>query len=726
VTTTALPPDLQTLGPPTGATGAQHRPPKGLARLRGRSLGLLRGRAEDAAWVRPALLALLLGAALLYLWDLGSSGWGNSFYAAAAQAGSPSWKAWFFGSSDAANSITVDKPPASLWVMGLSGRLFGVNHWSVLAPQALEGVAAAGLLYATVRRHFSAAVGLIAGAVLALTPVAVLMFRFNNPDALLVLLLVAGAYALTRSLNAGSTRWLALAGALVGFAFLAKMLQALLVVPAFALVYLAAAPVGVGRRIWQLLVAGAAMVAAAGWWIAAVALTPASARPFIGGSQHNSILELTFGYNGFGRLTGNETGSVGGGGAAAAGGVGGAAGGRWGTPGAGRLFGPEMGTQIAWLLPAALLLLVAGLWLTRRAVRTDGQRAGLLLWGGWLVVTGVTLSYAKGIIHPYYTVALAPAIGALVGAGATLLWQQRGSLVARLLLAVALGGTGVWAYLLLDRTPTFQPWLRGAVAFIALMSAVLVVGLPWLGRRVGAVVGAATLVAALGAPAAYAADTATTPHTGAIPSAGPASGRGPGGFGGFGGFGAPGGPGSFGDRARLGGAGAAPFGPGGFGGVGRGGGTGATGGAGGRGGIGGLLDSRTPGAALTTALKGNAGRYTWVAAAVGSNIAAGVQLATGLPVMAIGGFNGSDPSPTLAQFQADVRAGKIHYFLGGVGFGGAGGGFGGQTGGSSASSEISAWVQSTFTATTVGGQTVYDLTSEGGTGRTGSTGGASG
>ena len=219
--------------------------------------------------MRPALLALLLGTALLYLWDLGSSGWGNSFYAAAAQAGSASWKAWFFGSSDAANSITVDKPPASLWVMGLSGRLFGVNHWSVLAPQALEGVAAAGLLYATVRRHFSAAAGLIAGAVLALTPVTVLMFRFNNPDALLVLLLVAGAYALTRSLNAGSTRWLALAGALVGFAFLAKMLQALLVVPAFALVYLVAAPVGVGRRIWQLLVAGAAMVAAAGWWIAA-------------------------------------------------------------------------------------------------------------------------------------------------------------------------------------------------------------------------------------------------------------------------------------------------------------------------------------------------------------------------------------------------------------------------------------------------------------------------
>src|SRR5215475_2224611 len=223
-------------------------------------------------WARPALLVLLVGTALLYLWGLGASGWANSFYSAAAQAGSQSWKAFFFGSSDAGNSITVDKTPASLWLMALSVRMFGLSSWSILVPQALCGVGAVGLLYTTVRRWFSPAAGLLAGAVMALTPIAVLMFRFNNPDALLVLLLVAGAYATVRAIETASTRWLALTGAFVGFGFLTKMLQALLVLPAFALAYLVAAPTGFWRRVRQLLIAGAAMVAGAGWWVALVEL----------------------------------------------------------------------------------------------------------------------------------------------------------------------------------------------------------------------------------------------------------------------------------------------------------------------------------------------------------------------------------------------------------------------------------------------------------------------
>ena len=197
---------------------------------------------ESPRWVRPAVGVLLAATAVLYIWGLSASGWANAFYSAAVQAGATSWKAFFFGSSDASNFITVDKTPASLWVMEISARIFGVNSWSILVPQALEGVAAVGLLYLTVRRWFGPAAGLIAGATLALTPVAVLMFRFNNPDALLTLLLIAGAYAVTRALEAASWRWLAFAGALVGFGFLTKMLQALLVVPAFALVYLIAAP----------------------------------------------------------------------------------------------------------------------------------------------------------------------------------------------------------------------------------------------------------------------------------------------------------------------------------------------------------------------------------------------------------------------------------------------------------------------------------------------------
>ncbi len=174
----------------------------------GRMARLVRGRPQDPAWVRPALVVLLVGTGFLYIWGLGQSGWANSFYSAAVQAGTKSWKAFFFGSSDASNFITVDKPPAALWVMEISARLFGVNAWSILVPQALEGVATVGLLFVTVRRWFHPGAALLAGAVVALTPVATLMFRYNNPDALLTLVLTAAAYATIRAIEGGRTRWM--------------------------------------------------------------------------------------------------------------------------------------------------------------------------------------------------------------------------------------------------------------------------------------------------------------------------------------------------------------------------------------------------------------------------------------------------------------------------------------------------------------------------------------
>ena len=496
----------------------------------GRIKRFVRGRPNDPAWVRPSLFALLIATAFLYIWGLGASGWANSFYSAAVQAGSKSWKAFFFGSSDSSNFITVDKPPASLWVMELSARVFGVNAWSILVPQALEGVATVAVLYATVRRWFTPAAGLLAGAVLALTPVAVLMFRFNNPDALLVLLLTIAAYAVTRALEAASTRWLVLAGSLVGLGFLAKMMQAFFVVPAFGLVYLLAAPTSVRRRIWQLVLAGVAMFVAAAWWVVAVTLTPASARPYIGGSQHNSILELIFGYNGFGRLTGNETGSVTGGGAGTAAGGTGGGGSMWGPTGITRLFGSEMGTQISWLIPAALVMLVGALWLSRREGRTSKLRAATVLWGTTLIVSGLILSLSKGIIHPYYTVALAPAIGALVGIGATELWRARERWTSRVFLAVAIGVTTWWAHVLLGRTSTFESWLRPTVLVVGIASAVTVLALGHVKRSIAVVIAAGSVLTAVGAPVAFAIDTASTPHTGSIPTAGPSSGQG--GFGG--------------------------------------------------------------------------------------------------------------------------------------------------------------------------------------------------
>jgi 4-amino-4-deoxy-L-arabinose transferase-like glycosyltransferase len=217
-------------------------------------------------WLRHgALGALLAGTGVLYLWGLSASGWANAFYSAAAQAGSRSWTAWFFGSSDAANAITVDKTPAALWVTGLSVRLFGLSSWSILVPQALMGVATVALLYAAVRRTAGPAAGLLAGTVLALTPVAVLMFRFNNPDALLTLLLVGAAYATLRAVEAGRARWLVLAAALVGLGFLTKMLQAYLVLPALAAAWLLAAPVGRGRRLRGLAAAAATLLVSSGW-----------------------------------------------------------------------------------------------------------------------------------------------------------------------------------------------------------------------------------------------------------------------------------------------------------------------------------------------------------------------------------------------------------------------------------------------------------------------------
>ncbi|MFC5679335.1 glycosyltransferase family 39 protein [Aeromicrobium endophyticum] len=634
---------------------------------------LWRGRDDDSPYVRPALLGLLLGTALLYLWGLGSSGWANSFYSAAVQAGSESWKAFFFGSSDAASSITVDKTPLSLWPMSLSVRLFGLSSWAILVPQALMGVASVGLLYATVRRTtHSAWASLLAGAVLAVTPVAVLMFRFNNPDALLTLLLIGSVHATVRAIEnpARDVRWLALGGALVGLAFLTKMLQAFLVLPPLALVYLLAARVTVGTRLKHLLIAFGSMVVAGGWWIAIVELWPASSRPYIGGSQNNSILELTLGYNGVGRLNGNETGSVGGGGG-------------WGETGLLRLFTSEIGGQVAWLLPAALVLLGLGLWFRRHAGRSDRQLVGLVVWGGWLLVTGLTFSLMAGIFHAYYTVALAPAIAALVGIGAGILWDERRTVVATLGACFVVAMTSVVSFVLLDRSDDFVPWLRYAVVAVGMSSAFLLVLHRLLTRRAVIAVIATALAAVIAGPAAYAVDTAATPHTGSIPSAGPSAG-GAGGFGGRGMGGPP--PGMTQGRQLPNQAGGQVQVPGGRG-----------------GGAGGLLNGSQSTDAIDALLATDADSYTWVAAAVGSNTAAGYQLATGLPVMAIGGFNGSDPSPTLAQFEQRVADGEIHYFIGGGGMGGR------ANGGSSSSSEIAAWVAANFTAQTVDGVTIYDL-----------------
>ncbi|MER5541464.1 glycosyltransferase family 39 protein [Streptomyces sp. NPDC002589] len=700
---------------------------------------LWRGRPEDPRWARPALLGLLAATLVLYLYDLSASGYANSFYSAAVQAGSKSWKAFFFGSLDAGNAITVDKPSAFLWPMELSVRIFGLNSWAILTPEVLMGVGTVAVVYAAVRRRFSPVAGLVAGAVLALTPVAALMFRFDNPDAMLALLMALACYFVVRAVEDGRTKWLVWAGVAIGFAFLAKTLQAFLILPPLAIVYAVCGPVKLRKRLGQLALATAALVVSGGWWVAIVELWPASSRPYIGGSQNNSFLELTFGYNGLGRINGDETGSVGGGG----GGAGGS--GRWGATGWDRMFSSEIGSQISWLLPAALILLVAGLWATRKTRRTSVTRASFLVWGGSLLITMVVFSYMAGIFHQYYTVALAPYLAAVIGMGAGLLWERRTEIWASITLAASVVAAAIWGYVLLNRTSSYLPWLKWLVLIGGLAAALGLVFVGRISRQLALGAAAVGLVAALAGPTAYTLSTVDSAHTGSIPTAGPAgasmmgfgggrmgggkagamrggfgggmpgqqghgqgSGFPGGGTGGFPGGGMPGQNGQ-GRQGRQGQNGQGRLNGNGFPGGGRWG----EGGLGGGMGAGGLLNGANVSSAAKQLLEKNASRYTWAAASIGSQNAASYQLATGDPVMAIGGFNGTDPSPTLAQFMKYVEDGRVHYFIAGGGMGGGiGGGIGGGMGGSSSgtASQISSWVQKTFKKVTVGSATFYDLT----------------
>ena len=645
----------------TTITAPEARRPIGgrLPALLSRILGV---RAGDAAWVAPAMLGVVGVAAALYLVNLTVSGYANTYYSAAALAGSQSWSAWFFGSLDPANFITVDKPPLGTMLIGLSVRLFGLSSLSILLPEAAAGVGTVIVLMAAVRRTFGPAAAVIAGLVSALTPAAVLIFRYNNPDALLTLLLVGSAYAFIRSLERGSLRWVAGAAVLVGFAFLTKYLQAWFVLPAFALTWLVAAPGTVGRRMVGLAVAFVAVVAASGWWVVVMELIPAANRAYIGGSTNNSVLQLLLGYDGLGRIFGQ-----GGGGPAGGGGGGGFS----GTPGWLRLFNSQLGGQVAWLLPLALGSIVVGLVARGRSARTDVQRAAYLMWGLWLAIHVVVFSFMSGIIHSYYAVVMAPAIGALVGGGVVELWRLRDRVRwGGLALAAAVTASAILAWRLLERTPTFAPGLGVAIVAVSVPLAVLLAApARSVGQRPALIAAGLGLALLLAGPTASAVDTIQTAYAWGDPAAGPAvtdgSGRGNFGGGPAGGnlAGGPPGGGFVGGGFVGGGPGGGPVDP-----------------------------------ALVDYLVANRGNATWIVAVNGANEAGSIELASGLPVMAMGGFSGGDPAPTLAELQAYVASGRLRYVL--IGRGGPNG----------ASSDISSWVVANGkVVTSVGNGALYDL-----------------
>ncbi len=610
---------------------------------------------------RVRLGLLLLATAVLYLWNITVNGMGNQFYAAAVQAGSEDWKALLFGSLDAHNFITVDKPPLSQWVMGLSGHVFGFGSASMLVPEALMAVAAVALLYGAVRRVGGPLAGLVAGATLALTPVAVLMFRFNDPDAAMVLSMTAAAYCTVRAVEKGSARWLAGAGVALGFAFLAKMLEGVMVMPALAAAYLVAAPVRLRVRMAHLVGAAAAFTVSAGWFVLLTMVWPASSRPYLAGSTDNDFMNLVFGYNGLARVLGHDhrvltAGSAGPGGLANLGGR---------SQGMSRLLSGEFALEMGWLVPAALLAVVVTIVGRGRAPRTDPVRAGAILFGGWFLVDGLVLSLMHGTIHAYYTLSIAPPVAAIFAIGLQQAWARRGNLRWRICLASILllgGGCGWW---LLGRSAMSWPALRWSIlASTVLASAALL--MRWAPRRHRLVVPALLAVAlagALGGPAAYALATLGASHQGIGPSVGPART----GYLGFPRIGNP-------KLDAL------------------------------------LEQTHTP----------------WSAAIDRSLPAAGLELSTGTAVMAIGGFSGTDPAPTLQQFQNDVRHHRIAYYL--APRGSAKGAVAHDEDHVEVSarphSDILRWVRGHFHSTTVGGVTAYDLSAPKGPGVTGPGGAA--
>ena len=475
-------------------------------------------------WRLWTLALICLGAGLLYAWKIDAGQAGNTYYSAAVKSMTESFTNFLFGSFDPYGVVTVDKPPMSLWPQAIFVLIFGFHGWAVLLPQVIEGVAAVFLLHRTVRLWAGENVALLAAAIMALTPVTVAINRDNNPDTLLVLLLVAAAYAVTRSVLAASSRgrteWLLWCAFFVGCGFLTKMLQAWIILPALAIAFLAGTSGPLRRRLLDLLGAGLVLFVSSFWWIALHDWWPGT-KPYMGSSTDGTAWDLVFGYNGFGRLFGEGGGAGGGmlmiqGGKTTSTSFGGEA-------GPVRMFNDIVGGQISWLLPLSLLVLVV---LGVRAIATKSwgepdRRAGWLLWGSWLLVTVVVFSFAKGTWHPYYTTAIAPALGAVCAAGLELLWRRYRRTVLPLAIALSAG----WAFVLVSRDPSWYGWTRWAVVLTA---ALAIGGLVAAGRGLSRPALAVGLVSLLLTPAVWSVAAAQSTSPGTLPAAGPAEGPGTG------------------------------------------------------------------------------------------------------------------------------------------------------------------------------------------------------
>ncbi|MFF4804135.1 ArnT family glycosyltransferase [Streptomyces sp. NPDC001351] len=653
-------------------------------------------------WSLPALIAILVLAAALYAWNLSGSSM-NTFYSGAVWAGTQSWKAWFFGSLDPGNFLTVDKPPFATMVMGLSCRVFGFGTWQMMAPMIVVALATIWILHTSVKRVWGHGAATVAALVLALTPITVAINRDNNPDTLLVFLMVAGAALAFRATRDEKLLPLLGSAACFGLAFNTKLLAGWIALPAVFALYLYASKAPWVKRAVNLLLAAIVLAVSSFWWAVAVSLVPASDRPYIGGSTDGSAWNLIMGYDGLGRVLGGEGNGGGGGGG----------GGFSGSAGLGRMFNDILGGQISWLLPFSAIALIGGLVLCGRAPRTDPRRMALVLWGGWTLLHYVIFATAQGTMHPYYTTALAPGIAALCGGGGAMLLDAfRRDKRWAWVLPVAFGVTGIWAIVLLRRASGWNTWLWPTIGVLTVAGVVgmLVFRSGSRARLLTASV-ATAVIAALAGPTAYAASPAFGSSGGMMggtnPTAGPSTGSGfgggPGGSrGGFPGGGElPGGTraGGFPRGGQQGQNGELPGGTQQGGGQAPGqtpGGNGESGGTSGQrgfgpGGMGGGMGGAD--SELISYLKEHRDGAKWLLAVSNSQSAAQIELSAREPVISMWGFTGSDNAMTVARLKELVKKGELHYVQ--IGSGGRGGGPGG---GNNLSTEVSNWVKQHGTA----------------------------
>ncbi len=637
-------------------------------------------------WQRLGLGAVMLVSIFMNFYQLGQNGFGNLYYAAGVQSMADSLHNFFFVSFDPGGFVTLDKPPLGFWLQVASVKVFGFTPFAIFFPQALAGVLSVWLLYYLVRRHFGVIAGLLAALALAISPISVVTNRNNTIDSTLVLTMLLGAWAVMRAAEAGRLRWLLLCAVFVGLGFNIKMLEAYLVVPAFGLLYLLAAPKRLRTRLWHLAVAGLLMAVISFSWAVAVDLIPAADRPYVGSSQNNSEISLALGYNGLQRLEGMT--GVGGGGGAPSGisrgnfpdfgsgagtggfqppegfsgvppsgsgfragsGPGGGAGlFNTGNPGLTRLFTEPLGGQIAWLLPLAILAVLALAWQRRPRFRDDREQHSLVLWGMWLLTMGVFYSVA-GFFHQYYLSTFAPAIAALFGIGLVVMWRDyRRPGWRGWLLPIALLLTAFEQIYLIESDPSWGTWLipliavpciiAGLVLFAARLLPLLRPSIASINPRLLVPALCLGLAALLLTPAVWSAIPAMQDITQDLPIAG---------------------------ASQQGGA------------------------AGGSTAV--NVDT-----ALITYLEAHQGSAKYLVAVASAQEASAIILVTNKPVMALGGFTGSDPILTISQLAALVANGTVRYFLlnGGGGFGGGGGPGGGQ-------SSLTSWVTQNCTIVSSG------------------------